>query len=216
MAPASAVRCAAVASLALGTAALNLADGAHGGGQAGTLAGARAGPADIIPDDLWAVHDLLLAGYTAPFMKEGAGKQEARQSAVKLARLLPQVHPHGPCRARIGAALEGWDPVAEPERRAGVTAAAREAWACLPGNFTEASFSTPYTEEAIDSLAKAQWARMPSVKQRLGACEGSQWPRTCSYWSAMHTMAHRADQLELGAQFLGAVMPILAGGAPCT
>lgn len=214
MAPISVVHVAIAASLVFGASALTFAGSEHGAGRAGALEGARAGPSDIVPDDLWAIHDLLLAGYTAPFMKEGRGRAEVRHSALQLARLLPQIHPHQPCRAQIGSALEGRAPFqAEPERRAGVVAAARASWACLPGNFTEASFDTPYTEKAIDSIKEAQWARMPSVKQRLGACDGSQWPRTCSYWSAIHTMAHRADQLELGGQFLGAVIPLMAGGA---
>jgi len=98
-------------------------------------------------------------------------------------------------------------------RRAGIVAAAKASWECLPGNFTEASFDTPYTEAAIDSAGYAFRAKMPKVLQRLGACEGSQWPRTCSYWSSMHTLAHRADLLKLGSQFLEAIVPVLAGGA---
>jgi hypothetical protein len=113
--------------------------------------------------------------------------------------------------------LEGWAPVAERESRAGVVAAAKASWACLPGNFTEASFDAPYTEEAIDKRENQLSTRMPSVRLdahvSLGACEGSKWPRTCSYWSSMHIMAHRADQLGLGGQFLGAVVPMLAAGA---
>jgi hypothetical protein len=219
------------ASLALGASALTFTGSAPSTGRASALEVTRAGPSDIVPDDLWAIHDLLLAGYTAPFMKEGPGKEEVRQSAQNLAKLLPQIHPHEPCRAQIGSALEGqaadrmrrgtagWadnaalEELAERESRAGVVAAAQASWACLPGNFTEASFDNPFTEEAIDKWDAQFATRMPSVRQKLGACEGSKWPRTCSYWSSMHTMAHRADQLGLGGQLLGAVIPVLAAGA---
>jgi len=168
-------------------------------------------PSDITPDDFWAIHDLLLTGYTAPFLGEGPGKEEARWGAAALADLLPRLHPHGPCRAGIAGALEALGTGGAP--RARVVAAAGASWACLPGNFTEASFDTPYTEEAIDNITMAQEARMPALKQKVGACEGSGWPRTCSYWSSMHAMAHRADMLGLGGQFLAAVVPVLASGA---
>jgi len=61
----------------------------------------------------------------------------------------------------------------------------------------------------------AEDARDPFLREPrlLTACRGSHWPRTCSYWASMHSMAYRADALGLGARFLPALLAVLAGGA---
>jgi len=171
-------------------------------------------PSGIVPNDFWALHDMLLIGYSAVFMKEGSnGKKEVRQAALELARLLPEVHPHEPCRQMLSEALNGCT-----EDKQTVIIAAEVSWSCLPGKFTTSSFSSAYTAKAIDSFEGAVMARMPQPKERnasetLGVCRGSQWPRACSYWSSLHSMALRADALGLGRAFMRATLPVLAGGA---
>jgi len=68
---------------------------------------------------------------------------------------------------------------------------------------------------ALDDEDLAHHARNPRPLDysKLGACKGTKWPRTCSYWVSMHTMAYRADALHLSLKFLTALMPILASGA---
>lgn len=167
---------------------------------------------DIAPNDLWAIHDLLLVGYSAVFMqKDSAGAEEARQGALSLAKMLPQLHPHGPCREALAAAL-GDGKVGYDE----LVRAAKISWSCLPAGFSETSFKfeTPFTEAAVNDPGLEYQGRMPKVVDaKLGACEGSKWDRTCSYWTSMHLMAYRADALGLTGLFVKALVPLLAGGA---
>lgn len=172
---------------------------------------ALSGSAPANANDLWGIHDLLLMGYRAPFMKPGsAGLQEVQASAVELAGLLPQVHPHAPCRQRIHEA------VAAAAGEARVVQAAQAAWDCLPAQFTPASFDIAFTAEGLDSNpGLAGDARNPKVLNPavLGACAGTLWHRTCSYWVSLHAMAYRADALQLGPTFLHHALTVLAGGA---
>lgn len=168
-------------------------------------------PSGTVPNDLWALHDLLLIGYSGVFMRDGSsGKEQVRQHAVDLARLLPQLHPHEPCRQKLTEALSGCT-----EDKETVVIAAEMSWTCLPGKFTASSFSKAYTAKDIDSLTGAIIAKMPTLlePEALGVCRGSQWPRACSYWASLHSMALRADALGLGRNLLRAIMPVLAGGA---
>jgi len=169
------------------------------------------GVGDFAHNDLWAIHDLLLAGYSALFLKkESPARVELQNKSLALAELLPSLHPYGPCRASIASALEAGGAALER-----LVSAARASWECLPGRFSEASFDHPFTPDMIgDSLAASE-ARMtiPKNKALFAVCQGSQWPRTCSYWVALHTMALRADWLGKSREFLGAVVPLLAGGA---
>lgn len=175
---------------------------------------APATPNKIIPNDLWAVHDLLLGGYSSFFMqRDTEGHLEVQSHAVELADMLPKLHPHEPCREQIGNAIAGLS-----DGRQRVEAAANASWSCLPHSFSEASFYTPLKKIMVPSeepSKEAIDARMPLLKNRslLGACEGSRWPRTCSFWASLHTMAYRADALQLGKPFIHAVFPLLAGGA---
>lgn len=172
----------------------------------------KPGEREIKPDDLWAVHDLLLLGYKAPFMIEGsAGQLEVRSKAEELASLMSRIHPYEPCRQQIQAAFTGG--------RAGIVAASEASWACLPRRFTPEMFTVAFTVEGLDQPplqgGLADKARNPKLLDVTGlsACAATQWPRTCSLWASIHTMAYRADALGLGTQFRHAVLALLAGGA---
>lgn len=71
--------------------------------------------------------------------------------------------------------------------------------------------------DGVDDLAPdgANSARDPKLKDTsvLGACQNSQWHRTCSFWVSMHVMALRADSLGLGTRFFQTALSVLAGGA---
>lgn len=165
----------------------------------------------IVPNDLWAVHDLLLTGYGAVFMKkESHGMREAQVAALALAELLPDVHPHAPCRTQIAEAIEGSD-----DEMTRIVAAANAAWDCLPAKFSSASFSSAYEDHYIGNFEAAKATRMPRLHDPsvLGACKGTKWPRTCSMWASLHTMALRADALGLGQKLFQSTLPLLAAGA---
>jgi len=167
--------------------------------------------AAAVPNDLWAVHDLLLAGYAGVFMKPGsAGAAQVQSAAVDFARLLPELHPYGPCRSAIQAASVG-----AAEGRGEVEAAADASWACLPARFSASSFEKPFTARAIGNATEAAAAKMTKVvdTSQLGTCADSKWPRACSYWVSMHLMAFRADAKSLGAEFFKSVVPLISGGA---
>jgi len=175
-------------------------------------------PSGTVPNDFWALHDLLLIGYSAVFMRQDSdGQKEVRQHAVDLARLLPQLHPHEPCRQMLTEALNGCT-----EDQETVVIAAEVSWNCLPGKFTASSFSSAFKAKAIERFESAFegaiMAKMPKLRERkaseaLGVCRGSQWPRACSYWTSLHSMALRADALGLSRNLLRATLPVLAGGA---
>jgi len=168
-------------------------------------------PANILPNDLWGIHDLVLAGYGAVFMTKGSeGASETQKAAYALAGMLPKVHPYEPCRKLTQQALAN----ATSEESA-VIAVADASWACLPAKFNEHSFDAAYTKDSLGNYDRANSARNPSVLDVsvLGACQRSAWPRTCSYWSSLHAMAFRADALNLGTEFMHAVVPLLASGS---
>mmetsp|Transcript_98936 Transcript_98936/g.191057 ORF Transcript_98936/g.191057 Transcript_98936/m.191057 type:complete len:239 (-) Transcript_98936:706-1422(-) len=155
-------------------------------------------------NDLWAVHDLLLIGYHGIFLAANStAKREVQDHATNLAKMLPSVHPHNKCRSDI-AKLVG------NNERPNISAVAEAAWACLPARFSASDFDAVFLNET-DAVA----AKMPHPKDQtaLSSCSDSNWPRTCSYWIALHQMAFRADALQRGAEFLHAVVPLLAGGA---
>jgi hypothetical protein len=168
---------------------------------------------DIVPNDLWGIRDLLLIGYSAPFMKVNTtGARLVQNAALELARLLPKLHPYGPCRKEAASLL------AESHSESDLSVikrAAASAWSCLPANYNESSFIGGFSEDMIGDYAKSFDGRMPQPENTnlLGACDGSLWPRTCSYWSSLHLMAERADASGNSAKFMNAVVPIIAGGA---
>jgi hypothetical protein len=84
--------------------------------------------------------------------------------------------------------------------------------------FTKDSFNGSYaTVDMISSASKAYEARFPvltaEAESSLSTCKGSLWPRTCSYWVALHAMALRADAQNKGDKFLKAAVMLLSGGA---
>jgi len=160
--------------------------------------GARSTPKDITPLDLWAIHDLLVVGHKGPLVMPSsfAGHKMAESAALKLAELLPDIHPVAACR----------DAVAKADS---VNTKAEASWACL--GLSAANFTAPYTSDSqpnseVDSTS-------PLFKAQQGACKDSLWPRACSYWSSAHAMAVRADMLNKGQEFLEAFIHIIAGGA---
>eukprot|EP00450_Noctiluca_scintillans_P013218 CAMPEP_0194510198 /NCGR_PEP_ID=MMETSP0253-20130528/41456_1 /TAXON_ID=2966 /ORGANISM="Noctiluca scintillans" /LENGTH=285 /DNA_ID=CAMNT_0039353419 /DNA_START=47 /DNA_END=904 /DNA_ORIENTATION=+ len=177
------------------------------------------GPRDVRnPNDLWALHDLLMLGFKAPFMKPySEGYRVAQSSAVELARLMPALHPHPPCRAAFAELLHTQPgqmstlDVDEPL----LLQLADASWSCLPVSLTSSSFDTPFMSEAMHDDAVAFAARSPQLKDEsvLGVCRGSAWPRTCSYWTAFHAFAYRAEALNLGVELFRAVSVVLAAGA---
>jgi len=155
-------------------------------------------------NDLWALHDLLLIGYHGVFLApHSPAKREVRDHATSLAKLLPSVHPLKLCRNVIAQVIG-------KSEKPNISTVAEAAWACLPAKFSAADFDQAFLKETDTAAAKMPHPKEPEI---LGACKGSGWPRTCSYWVALHLMAFRADGLQLGAEFLHAVVPLLAGGA---
>jgi len=168
---------------------------------------------DATPNDFWAVHDLLLLGFDAYFMKEDSeGKQLVQQSALDLASLMQDLHPHEPCRKQISADFR--DAGGIPGGKSAIIAASAASWACLPARYDCSTVKTPFVPELVGAGFRAQKTRMsaPLDLSTLGVCRDSAWPRTCSYWVSMHTMAYRADALGKSARFLRALLPVLAGG----
>lgn len=170
-------------------------------------------PQSIVPLDLWAIHDLLLAGHSAPLMEAPhavgtapitgptqvhPGKSLVQAAAVHLAGMLHLLHPVPACRQAIGdeSSFDG---------------KAAAAWSCLDlsaGNFTGAITSDSDSPSDVSNPS-------PSVllKAKLGACAESQWPRACSYWVSMHAMAVRAEMIDRGQEYLQSVIRIISGGA---
>jgi len=154
-------------------------------------------------NDLWALHDLLLIGYHGIFITQHSpAKREVQDHATSLAKLLPRVHPLKQCRNMIAQ-------VVGKSEKPNISAVAEAAWACLPANFSAVDFDNVFLKETDAVQAKMPHPKKPEI---LGTCKGSGWPRTCSYWVALHLMAFRADALQLGAEFLHAVVPLLASG----
>lgn len=169
------------------------------------------------PNDLWGIHDLLLAGYAGIFMEPNTkGWQEVRESSMRLTALLPAIHPSLECRERLARSLGGTagSPLTNQVSEELHLKAVSETWACLPAEFKPDDFKNPLLPDAIGDFEAYKAARMTQpLYPPKGVCEKSAWPRTCSFWVSMHLMAARADQLSLGVEFLEAVVPILAGGA---
>lgn len=169
-------------------------------------------PKDIIPNDLWALHDLIIVGYGAPFVSTEAAKSEVQEAGKKLVDLMPDLHPYPACRLEVGNVLNQ----TEANDEVKLVSAIQALWNCLPAKFTADDFNNSLTENYLSANMDAFYeARMtvPKDPSVLGACRESKWPRTCSLWSGLHTMALRADALQKGNEFISAVIPILAGGA---
>lgn len=176
-----------------------------------------------VPNDLWAIHDLLLAGYTGAFMEKGSpGQIEVEEAALELARLLPALHPHKACRKQLAHMLQTTP--GQPARPSALertkshrhlTNVAEATWKCLPAHFFSKSFDRPFLSYEMSGRDAAYLSRMTRVRNKhaLGVCKGTSWHRTCSYWASMHALAYRADELGFGHVLLKALTTIIAGGA---
>jgi hypothetical protein len=171
-------------------------------------------------NDLWGIHDLLLAGYATPFMKAGSnGQNDIRKNVVEFMHMLPEIHPHAECREKIKAALNDKPSKSGLNAEASLIVAAADAsWDCLPTKFTRQSFNdTIATADILNNASNAYDARFPALtadaENSLSTCKGSLWPRTCSFWVSLHAMALRADLHGKGPQFLKSTLSLLAGGA---
>lgn len=171
-----------------------------------------------VANDLWAIHDLILAGYGAIFMqKDSVGQKEVQEAAMQLARLLPALHPHPACRERIAHMLKTTpgEPASEVKGLDQLLLLAEVTWKCLPAHFFSKSFDRPFKHYEVSGFHAAQNAKMTRVRnpRALGVCRSTNWPRTCSYWVSMHALAYKADELRLGQPLIRSLLNIIAGGA---
>jgi hypothetical protein len=163
--------------------------------------GRRAGPEEIKPLDLWAIHDLLVVGHKGPLVMPSsqASHEMVTSASEKLAEMLPIIHPVAACR----------DAVFKAES---LTEKARASWSCL--GLSSSNFTAPYESDSQPNSEVDRTApNFTDPNRDLGACKTSHWPRACSYWSSAHAMAVRADVFQKGHEFLEAFIDIIAGGA---
>lgn len=175
----------------------------------------------ILANDLFAAHDVFMVGDIAVFESPGsAGAAAVHASSRKLSQYVLELHPVAACRAALSSIQDEGDDVDFMAARGAA------AWTCLPEHFTASDFANPFTAAAMRDPAAAHAARFPYFvadsgrTASLGACQGSKWQRTCSYWSLFHTMALRLEQvfpLETGtglasSKFLPLLITTVAGG----
>jgi hypothetical protein len=161
-------------------------------------------PSGIVEYDLWAIRDLLKVGKRGALLftddnetvQNHPGVPKVHAAVDALANMLHEIHPVPACRAAIQQATT-------------TDAKADAAWSCL--GLTEANFTGAFTDKNQKAVKASRTE--PKFKQLLGACKDSLWPRACSYWTSMHTMAVRAEHAQKGDKFVEAVFPIMAGGA---
>jgi hypothetical protein len=122
-----------------------------------------------------------------------------QQGAVALANMLDKIHPVPACRKQL----------AELGPNAALMYKAKATWSCL--GLSASDFDGPITQESDHFADTANTD--PNFDEKLGACKGSNWPRGCSYWTSMHTMALKADAENLSHEFMSAVLRIISGGA---
>jgi len=173
-------------------------------------------PAPLIqPNDLYALHDLLLVGYAAVFVKvDSAATQQVQDMAVDLTALLPVVHPWAPCRA----AFTQLEPLADPADT--IARAARVAWDCLPHEFKSTDFSATFDRQCITDVALAKSAKnpkvLPAARSSLSTCEASKWDRTCSYWSVIHSTALWAESSSQPLVLKLLIVLLWSGATQCS
>ena len=149
------------------------------------------------PNDLYAMHDIVLTGYAAPFMKDGSvGRDEVREAVSSLTRdLLPILHPIKRCRDEIERVVTNRETLGSDLEL--VVQSADMLWSCLPAKFQRKDFKHPFTRESLLSSRAMLDSRHPVLLRRsaVQACRHSPWDRTCSYWSSIHSLALRAEQM---------------------
>jgi hypothetical protein len=158
-------------------------------------------PISVTPKDLWAIHDLLILGDTPPLLDKGhAGIPLVKDAAVALGDMLGTIHPVHACRSAIAGVT-------------GIKAKAKAAWSCLGVSATDFdAVVTPGTAHPGGSKFNRDVGN-PEPSFTLGACQGSHWPRGCSYWVSAHSLAVLAEANNMGTKFFQAFMRIIAGGA---
>merc|ERR1719210_1232272 len=123
------------------------------------------------------------------------GAELAKQSTLEFAKMLPKLHPYPPCRDTLKEIMQVMQ--GQPRQQVVITAA-KACWECLPGpsgtGFHSSDFTTAFQQTALWTKTHtivgsyqqglAEDARDPFLNDPsiLGACKGSHWPRTCSYW----------------------------------
>lgn len=149
------------------------------------------------PNDMYGLHDIVLTGYVAPFMKDRSGGMEiVRDSTASLVRdFLPVLHPIKKCRDEMikivtNSATFGSDHELI-ERSADLM------WSCLPARFDQNDFDHPFTSSTLLNKRDVLDARNPILRRRsaVHACRDSHWDRTCSFWISIHSLALRAEQM---------------------
>mmetsp|Transcript_81604 Transcript_81604/g.141802 ORF Transcript_81604/g.141802 Transcript_81604/m.141802 type:complete len:300 (+) Transcript_81604:55-954(+) len=169
---------------------------------------AKVTPAEIVPADLWAIHDLVLLGYYGVMLKgekDGMNNSKAllvaQSAAENLSVMLPVVHPVAKCRTALSAVTA----LVKPN----LSEIAETSWTCL--GLSKENFTGPFTSLSApfgQSIESAHTA--PKYKE--GACKDSLWPRGCSFWASFHTMGLLADVRGIGKQFFNTILQILASG----
>ena len=143
------------------------------------------------------MHDIVLTGYAAPFMKDGSvGRDEVREAISSLTReLLPILHPIKRCRDEIERVVTNRETLGSDLEL--VVQSADVLWSCLPAKFQRKDFKHPFTRESLLSSRAMLDSRHPVLLRRsaVQACRHSPWDRTCSYWSSIHSLALRAEQM---------------------
>lgn len=155
---------------------------------------------NVVPLDLWAIHDLLIVGKKGPLLRPTAGNSHKmeEEAAQHLGDLMCDLHPIAACREAVCKATSVEDKAAA-------------SWSCL--GLTAADFTEAYTPEEANSKAMQEVDRTtPKFVDKLGVCKDSQWQRACSYWTSMHVLGLRADLLKKGQDFFNTMVQIISGG----
>lgn len=146
--------------------------------------------------EFWGIHDLLLGGYRAPFMKEGSGgKAEVQEHAFLLATMVKTLHPVARCREQMQPlTLDG-----DKQKFCADVAAVALTCLNLEANSFKHNFKTG--REPANAI--------------IGTCTGSKWPMACSIWISLHAMARLADEKPepMSLDFVKSVFAVIAGGA---
>lgn len=163
-------------------------------------------------------------------------------AAVDLAHLLPYLHPVPHCRKSFSDVIKACRQDKACGEEDFITRMAAEAWECIgikehhiiptcegkgecsgspitslrnsDGSILQVKNILPYSNFRVEGIELGVCQHGPVGDD--GYPTGStKWVRACSYWTAFHSLALRADALggHLPNILLGAVMRIVAGGA---
>ena len=118
------------------------------------------------PNDLYAMHDIILTGYAAPFMKDGSqGREDVREAVTGLTRdLLPILHPVKRCRDEIERVVFNREAIGSD--LALIRRSADVLWSCLPAKFDSNDFQHPFVFESLKSPRTVLDSRNPILLRR--------------------------------------------------